>query len=277
MLHLSKILWEMGDAGQRMSQINAAEGAAGNISVFVRNLPPTEEHLFPFWFENSIRNPISLPVTVPSLVGGWVIVSGSGKRMRDIATIPEVALCLLQIQPGGETAILHTADPSLRPTSELNSHLAVHNDRVAEQNLSYHTVLHAQPLHLTYLSHIDRYGDTKALNRHLLRWQPETILEFPEGIGVSPFEIPASAEQAQQTVEILRQHRAVVWRRHGIVVRCDAGPRKAGDLVEYAEAAAQYEYLNLKAGEPSGGISDEEMRQMCQRFGIDYLMYSQFN
>lgn len=256
---------ELGEAGRRMWLLGAAEGAAGNCSVFVRDLAGLPEQL-------PDRGVMPLPLAAPALANGWLVVSGSGQRLLDIGRQPLVALCLLHIASDGRHARVYAAE-GRRPTSELNSHLAVHTDHVGRRSLSRHAVLHAQPLQLTFLSHIDRYGDTLALSRRLLRWQPETIMEFPEGIGVLPFELPGSNEQALATADLLRQHRAVIWRRHGIVARADGEIGKAADLVEYAEAAARYEMLNLQAGEPSQGLSDAELRAIADRLGLPQSLF----
>jgi rhamnulose-1-phosphate aldolase len=258
---LDSTLAQMADTGVRLAAIDAAEGAAGNISVFsAAELEP------PPAFRR--RAPIELPVAVPHLASGWIVVTGAGRRLRDVGTAPERSVCLLHIQPGGIEAVPYAAE-GVRPTSELNTHLAVHNDHVRRRGLHYHGVVHAQPLRLTYLSHIPGYQETAALNRRLLRWQPETIVEFPEGIAILPFQMPGSEEQMSITTEALARYRGVIWARHGIVTRADSGPAKAGDLVEYAEAAAQYEYLNLVAGEPSTGLSDDEIRLICDRLHIE--------
>lgn len=262
---VTSLVAEIGAAGVRMTEIAAAEGAAGNISVFVRRL----EQLADYAGERGV---IDLPLAAPGLAGGWLLVTGAGRRLRDVATSPATTICCLHIHDGGRQATLY-AGADLRPTSELNSHLAVHNDQVARRGLSQHVVLHAQPPYLTYLSHIGRYGETLALNRRLLRWQAETIIEFPEGIALLPFEVPSSPEQAQRTMRAMQDYRAVVWQRHGIVTRADASVTKAGDLVEYAEAAARYEYLNLQAGEPSGGLSDDEMRLICERLRVEQSIF----
>lgn len=261
---LDAIVTEMGDAGVRMSQIDAAEGAAGNISVFQRHIDPSAA------FEP--RGTIPLPVDVPHLSGGWVVVTAAGRRLRDIGDVPQGTLCVLHIAAGGEHADLYAA-PGTRPTSELNTHLAVHNDHVARRDVAYHAVVHAQPIHLAYLSHIARYQDNLYWNRRILRWQPETIVEFPEGIGMLPFQVPGSLDQTDVSMPALAHYRGIVWASHGIVTRADIGVWKASDLVEYAEAAARYEYLNIAAGEPTAGISDEAMRGMCERLGIkqDYF------
>jgi rhamnulose-1-phosphate aldolase len=255
----------MGDTGQRMWLIGAAEGAAGNLSVWQRTLPDLPAAL-------ADRGALELPLEVPALAGGWVLVTAAGRRIRDVATRPEQTLCALHVDDAGVSARLF-AGAGLRPTSELNSHLAIHADHVGRRALEHHAVAHAQPLQLTFLSHIERYATTPELNRRLMRWQPETIVEFPEGIGVLGFEVPGSLEQTAVTATALRQHRAVVWTRHGIVTRADSGIGKAGDLVEYAEAAARYEALNLQHGEPAAGLSVADILQVCARYNVDQRVF----
>jgi rhamnulose-1-phosphate aldolase len=257
---LSTILKDIGDAGQQVTALGAAEGSAGNISVFVRQLSGLEERF-------SLQRGFALPVAVPALAGGWVAVSGTGRRLRDLGGAPETTCCLLHIQPGGELALGY-AGIDLRPTSELNSHLAIHQERVAHHHVAYHAVVHAQPLYLTYLSHLPEYLETRRFNQRLLRWEPETILVFPEGIGMLPFEVPGSPEQMRATLAGLQTHQAVIWQRHGIVVRSDHSACKAGDLIEYAETAAHYEYLNLLNPQPVEGLSDDDLRRICSRFGV---------
>ena len=103
-------------------------------------------------------------------------------------------------------AQLYTSPRKLftRLTSELNSHLAIHEDQMQTSGTNFHACVHAQPLHLTYLSHIVTYQDEAFLNHHLLRWQPEAIVNLPEGIGVVPFYVPGSDELMTHTKERLR-------------------------------------------------------------------------
>jgi rhamnulose-1-phosphate aldolase len=258
----ASIVAQLGDVGQRMTAINAAEGAAGNVSVWVRALADVPD-LFPE------QAPIAVPEPVPALINGWLVVSGSGRRLRDISNDTAGTLCVLHIQSAA-SAMLYAA-PGLRPTSELNSHLLIHNAYVAEHDVDQHAVLHAQPPYLTYLSHV-LPPDGKLFSRRLLRWQPETIMIFPHGIGVLPFETPGSHEQAAMTADMIRSYNAVVWARHGVIVR-DQNIEHTADLIEYAEAAAHYEYLHLQAGEPSGGLSDEELRHMSEQLGIEQTVF----
>jgi rhamnulose-1-phosphate aldolase len=256
----SQLIHELGTVGLDLTQLNAAEGSAGNLSAYAATLDGLGDA-----FESRIE--YALPVEVPALAGGWVIVTGTGCRLRDLARAPKSNVGLLRIHADGKTATLQSQS-GFSPTSELNSHLAVHNDHVARGQHAFHAVVHAQPRFLTYLSHQAAYQTMVELNRRLLRWEPETILTFPEGIGTIPFRVPGTDEMMIATTEALRTHRAVVWQRHGIMTRSAISMLKASDMVEYAEAAAHFEYLNLQLGEPSQGISPEEMKRMCDAWGI---------
>ncbi len=257
---LDEIIEEMGETGLQVTALGAAEGSAGNISVYVKELGGISSR-FPFQSE------LELPAQCSALADGWVIITATGRRLRDISKKPEATLCILKIVEQGARALLHAAAP-LHPTSEYNSHLAIHNDQVARFGWDYHAVLHAQPLYITYLSHLDKYADTQSLNYRLLRWEPETAYVFQEGIGLLPFIIPGSQQLMEATVQALREHRAIVWQRHGMVARSNTSVVQTADLIEYAETAAHYEFLNLLMGEPTVGISDQQFHEFCTRLGI---------
>lgn len=262
-LELDDLLNMIGQAGYRMAEIGASEGAAGNISVCLR-WPVEVRARFPLVDE------IELPQPVPELAGATIIVSGSGRRLREIISDPAAHLACIQVNEGGKTGKLYTSYQRSfeRVTSEFNSHLAVHYDQICSTDTNFHALIHAQPVHLTYLSHIPRYQDTHYLNTHLLRWQPETILNLPEGIGFIPFCLPGSPELMADNVEALGKHRIVIWAKHGVMARSDVSVMGAADRVEYAEAAAKYECLNLAAGEIAEGLSPEEVREICKAFHV---------
>jgi rhamnulose-1-phosphate aldolase len=102
------------------------------------------------------------------------------------------------INGDGLTGTLYTSQRRLfeRVTSEFNSHLAVHNNQVALTDTNFQALIHAQPPHLVYLSHVPAYQDQTFMNQRLIRWEPETIVQLPEGIGVMPFLLPGSPDVA---------------------------------------------------------------------------------
>ncbi|MHB9031514.1 MAG: class II aldolase/adducin family protein [Anaerolineae bacterium] len=265
---LTEIMELMGEAGRRISEIDASEGAAGNISVYI-GWPLDPRRKFP------IERELELPTPLPDLEGALFLVTGSGRRLREIQDDPVSNLGALQVNPGGKTARLFISPTCLfaRLTSELNSHLAVHNDQITRTGTNFHAVIHAQPPHLTYLSQVPRYQDQQYLNHHLLHWQPELIINLPEGIGYIPFCIPGSPELMGHTLEKLRTHRVVLWGKHGVMARSDMSVKRASDRIEYAETAAKYEYMNLVNGEQAEGLSDEDMRRICAAFNVQQDIY----
>jgi rhamnulose-1-phosphate aldolase len=248
--------------------MGATEGAAGNISICLRDTLEIRGY-FPQ------MTMLELPVPAPDLAGATILVSGSGRRLREIAAAPTANLAAILVDDGGKTGRMFTAvdSPFKRVTSEFNSHLAVHHDQMRTHPIKAHAVIHAQPAYLTFLSHLDRYQDESYLNSHLMRWQPETILNFPEGIGILPFILIGSAQLMRETMISLREHQLVVWSQHGVMARADESISHALDLVEYAEAAAQYEVLNLLTGESSAGLNPEDIRAVADLWKINQKIY----
>jgi len=265
---LDELLLVIGEAGHRLSEIEAIEGAAGNISVYI-GWPVDPRRKFP------IVETIELPEPIPELAGKSFLVTGSGRRLREIIQDPAANLGFVIVDEGGKTGQLYTSPRRLflRLTSEFNSHLAVHCDQIGSTGTNFHAVVHAQPLHLTYLSHIPRYQDEHYLNRHILRWQPESIVQLPEGLGYLPFLLPGSPQLMAATVEALRTHRVVVWGKHGVMARSDQSVKRAADRIEYAETGAHYEYLNLVNHEQGEGLTAEDVRAVCQAFGIQQSIF----
>ncbi len=267
-LELNSLLTQLGQVGKRLSEIGAAEGAAGNLSICFRECLEITS-CFP------LTQRIELPVAAPDLAGATLIVTGSGRRLRDISDAPTANLACIVVEFGGQTGQMFTSPDCQfkRVTSEFNSHLAVHHDQMRSRDIKLHTVLHGQPLYLTYLSHLSEYQDEQYFNRHLLRWQPETILNFPTGMGVLPFILVGSAQLTVETMLAMREHKLVVWSQHGIMARSDDSLLHVLDLIEYAETAAHYEYLNLIGGNQSEGLSPEHLREVSGSWNIQQNIY----
>jgi rhamnulose-1-phosphate aldolase len=218
---------------------------------------------------------IPLPEAVPELSKGGLLVTGSGRRLRDVIEDPVSNLGFVVVEPDGKSATLFTSPTCLfeRPTSEFNSHLAIHQDQVRQTGTNFHAVIHAQPPYLTYLSHVPRYQDEKYLNQHILRWQPEQIVQLPEGVGYIPFCIPGSSELMEKTLVALRSHRIALWGKHGVIARSDLSVKRVSDRIEYAETGARYEYLNLSNQEQGEGLSIDEIRAICAAFNIQQKIF----
>lgn len=261
---LGEVLESMGEAGARISEIDSAEAGAGNISVYLgwdtevrRRFPIAEE--------------IELPLAAPHLVGGTLLVTGSGRRLRQIIDDPESCVAAVKVHEGGVRATMYSSPKRLfaKLTSEFNSHLGVHEDQVARRGVTFQAVVHAQPPYLTYLSHIPAYRSDEAMNRKILRWEPESIVALSQGIKVLPFFVPGSPEMMTANVEGLRDFEITLWSKHGVMARSDLSVTRAVDRIEYAETGAKYEYMNLAAGGHAEGLSREEIGSVAAAFSIE--------
>src|SRR3954464_13320102 len=112
---LDELLVSIGEAGTRLSSIAASEGAAGNISLYI-GWPLEVRRQFP------LSESITLPLAAPALAGRLVVVTGSGRRLRDIHRDPAANLGAILVGPDGVTGVLHTSPRRLfeRVTSEFN-------------------------------------------------------------------------------------------------------------------------------------------------------------
>ncbi|MHC3469454.1 class II aldolase/adducin family protein [Streptomyces sp. 7R007] len=260
---LDGLLSGMGAAGSRISDIDAGEAAAGNISVYVGwDLDLADA------FPRS--DDIALPLPAPALAGRTLLVTGSGRRLRQLAQDPLAGIGAVRIHQDGRSATLHTS-PRRRfstLTSEFNSHLAVHQDQVARRGITFQAVVHAQPPHLTYLSHIPAYRGTARLNSRILRWEPEAIVSLPEGVAVLDFMVPGSAELMSANIAALRDSQVVLWSKHGVMARSDVSVTHAVDRVEYAETGARYEYMDMVAGSRAEGLTAQEIKRVATAFDV---------
>ncbi len=91
---LDDILHMMGEAGKHLAAIEASEGAAGNISICLR-WPMEPRSRFP------VVGEIELPQPVPELAGASFLVSGSGRRLREIIDDPTANIACVVVNEAG--------------------------------------------------------------------------------------------------------------------------------------------------------------------------------
>ena len=247
----------MGRAGRRLRELSATEGGAGNISVAVKGHLDVARR-----FPNSER--IELPAAVPALSGATVLTTGSGSRLGDLLDEPDETLGAIVVDADGVGGTLWSAPGRAysRPTSELSSHLSIHARWLPQSETGMHAFVHAHPPYVTFLSHQAEYADDAWRNARLMRWEPETVIFLPEGIGFAAFEVPGTLELMAATERVLERHQVVIWAKHGVVARGTSLPA-AVDRIEYAETAARYEYLRFASGADIEGLTEDEIRRIC--------------
>jgi len=258
---LSGLVEELRRAAHFLWERGWAEANGGNLSVDVT------EHVSAMpdgadW--------IDLPSAYPALAGRVFLVTGSGRRFRDFASDSESNACILVLDDQGRRRRMLWGghdDPGFKPTSELPSHLKIH-EHLRTTGAREKLVLHTHPTELVALSHLPEYQTEAALSRVLWGMLPEVKVLLPKGTGLAPYALPGSLKLAELTLEALhRGHRTVVWTMHGCLAT-GADVMEAFDLIDTLNKAARMVLMIRAAGGEPHGLSDAMLAELVQAFGL---------
>jgi rhamnulose-1-phosphate aldolase len=197
---IASLLWQKG----------WAEGSGGNISVNVTEYYPgihIDFRTYPM---------IPLEVKYPAIAHHYIFITAKGSRMRSLAKDPGPGLCLIKISKKGDGYQVLFEDPErpLFPSSEIFSHLAIHNHMV-KQGQGEKAIVHTHVHELVALTHDKNLQNEVRLNEVLLGMHTETAFFIPEGIGYVPLVEPGSQELAKATLKSLKNHKIILWEKHG--------------------------------------------------------------
>jgi rhamnulose-1-phosphate aldolase len=236
-----------------------AEKNAGNISVNLKdvfnvsageckNLPHTD-----------------LPASAENLSGTCFMVTGTGKRMRDIAKDPAANILIIRVDETGRG--YHIIEPtdnvlldSLRPTSELSSHLCIHS-MITERRSKHRVVIHTHANELCALTQASEFCDEKVLNRILWGMHPEAKVFIPEGVGFVSYFLPGSIAIAKATVEVLRTHDVALWEKHGVFAIGDTIDN-AFDLIDILAKSASIYFTCRAADIVPEGLTESQIDEL---------------
>jgi rhamnulose-1-phosphate aldolase len=257
---LAAVAREMAEVGTHLWRRGWAERNAGNLSVDVTDLVPSEKP--------DLARSVELPgaIAPPELAGRCFFITATGARLRELADSGAGSLLLVRIEAGLDAySIVWGREGTSLATSELPAHLEVHGF-LRKNGSPYSAVLHTHPTHLIALTQIESLARQDVLTQLLWSMHPEVKVFLPEGVGFSPYRCPGSAELGAATVEALRDHRLCLWEKHG----CLAVGRdvfEAFDLIDTANKAAEIYLLCRGAGYEPQGLSPEHLDELTRRFG----------
>lgn len=123
-----------------------AERNGGNITVNITEHVDDGMKSLP-----AISTPVAIGLTLPNLKGCWFYCKGTNRRMRDLAHRPMDNGSIIRITDDCAHYEI-VADNPVKPTSELPSHLAVHNYLIGKGS-GYKASLHTHPIELVAMSH----------------------------------------------------------------------------------------------------------------------------
>lgn len=237
-----------------------AERNGGNITVNITQ-----------WADDAMQRlpPISdikpIGTTLPSLRGCYFFCKGTGKRMRDLARRPMENGSIIRILDDCASYVI-IADHPVQPTSELPSHLAVHN-RLIEQQSPYKATIHTHPTEIVAMSHNREFLGKDVLTRLLWSMIPETKAFCPLGLGIVPYALPGSNALAEATLNELESYDVVLWEKHGVFAK-GLDVLDAFDQIDVLSKSAKI-YLDCRAmGFEPEGMSSAQMQEMTRAFNL---------
>ena len=255
-------LWQKGWAERNGGNITV------NVTAFVddemRALPPISEPR-PIALSGSSASS-AIGKTLPHLKGAWFYCKGTGRRMRDLARDPMANGSLIRILPDCARYEI-VADAPVAPTSELPSHLAVH-DYLLAKGSPYRASLHTHPIELVALTHSRKWLEKDAATRMLWSMIPETRAFCPRGLGMVPYMMPSSVELAEATIRAIDEdYDVVMWEKHGVFA-VETDIMNAFDQVDVLNKAAQIYIAARGMGFEPDGMTDAQMRELADAFGL---------
>ena len=238
-----------------------AERNGGNITVNVTDCVDDAMRSLP-----AIDNPRPIGKRLPHLKGCWFYCKGTGKRMRDLARDPMANGSVIRILDDCAHYEI-VADQPVLPTSELPSHLAVH-DYLLANGSPYRASLHTHPIELVALTHSRRWMEKDAATRMLWSMIPETKAFSPRGLGMVPYMLPSSVELAEATIRAIDEdYDVVMWEKHGVFA-VDVDVMDAFDQVDVLNKAAQIYIAARGMGFEPEGMTDAQLQELSRVFGL---------
>lgn len=237
------------------------ERNGGNLSYLVseqeaREITPDLQEIREFRYDFDLS----------SLVGRYIVMTGTGTYFRHAKLEPNRVLGLLKIKDKNTMSLLWGFEGDGRPTSEAPTHLKSHMERLKADPL-HRLIIHCHPTNVIALSHV-LPNDDKIWTSLLWRMQTESLVVFPEGVAVLPWMLCGGDEIGEATAKRMKDVRAVVWGQHGLFAAGRSLDETYG-LIETIEKAADI-YMKIYPNKCLNLITDQELRVLAKAFGVNY-------
>ncbi|MCM1450934.1 MAG: rhamnulose-1-phosphate aldolase [Clostridium sp.] len=258
---LAKEVAQIAEAAGYLWQKGWAERNGGNITVNITEHADEEMRAM-----LAISPAYPIGITLPHLKGCYFFCKGTQMRMRDLARWPMENGSIIRILDDCASYEI-IADNPVKPTSELPSHLAVHNYLIGKGS-TFKASLHTHPIELVAMSHNKAFLNEEVISKLLWSMIPETKAFAPRGLGVVPYMLPSSSALADETIKAIeRNFDVVMWEKHGVFA-VDNDIMSAFDQVDVLNKSANIYMCARSMGFVPDGMSDEQMTELSTVFNL---------
>ncbi|KRK64304.1 rhamnulose-1-phosphate aldolase [Companilactobacillus tucceti DSM 20183] len=238
------------------------ERNGGNVSLRL-----TQDEVDQFDDLNKVIRNIPIKFDATPLAGQYYLVTGTGRYFKNVHNYPERDTGLVKITDEGNSVdLLWGFNDGGQPTSEFPAHLMTH---IARQKVdsNQRVVMHCHPTNWVALS-FTRNLDEKEISKLLWKMQAESLVVFPEGVGIIPYMTPGTNEIGQATADKMNEFRVVMWPHHGIFGCGDSMDEVYGLIETVEKAALIYTTIQSQGGDIKQEITDDDLRDLAKSFGV---------
>lgn len=258
---LNDAIWQVAETAGYLWEKGWAERNGGNITVNITEHIDDQIRSMP-----AISEEKKIGATLTHLKGCYFYCKGTQKRMRDLAHDPMANGSIIRILDDCASYVI-IADNPVMPTSELPSHLSVHNYLLAKGS-PYRASLHTHPIELVAMTHCRRFMEKDVATKLLWSMIPETKAFCPRGLGMVPYLMPGGVELAEATIKAIDDdYDVVMWEKHGVFA-VDTDIMSAFDQVDVLNKAALIYIASKNMGFEPEGMSEAQMKELTDTFGL---------
>lgn len=237
------------------------ERNGGNLSLILDE-EEVKDYCSPF---NIIRT-FNYNFDMTDLIGKYFLITGTGTYFKNMLDDPKNNLGILKVLDRNTLGLLWGYNNGGKPTSETPTHLICHMERLKVDQF-HRLIIHSHPTNVICMTHVCQLDDN-FFTEKLWKMQTESIVVFPEGVGVLPWILCGGIKIGLETAKLMKSYRSVIWAQHGIFC---AGKNldEVYGLIETIEKAAEI-YMKVYDKKIYQSISDENLKEIAEAFHINY-------
>jgi rhamnulose-1-phosphate aldolase len=242
-----------------MYRLGWDERNGGNFSYIL-----TDEEAKPYLAKTPIKN-IPIHFDASALALKCLLVTGTGKYFKNVEYYPEECLGIVKINKDGKSCdLLWGFSDGGTFTSEFPTHVMSHIKRLSI-NPKHRVVVHTHPTNTIAMSLIHNLNEHK-FAKTLWQMCTESIVVFPDGLGVLPWMVCGNELIGIETEKKLIDYRMCIWTAHGIFGTGSTIDEAFG-LIETVEKSAELYMKTYQSGIPNR-ITVPQLIELAKAFKV---------
>ena len=240
---------------------NWDERNGGNLSLMI-----DENQAKEVCDTNSIIKTFTYDFDMSDIINRYFIITATGSYFKNMKDHPEENLGIVKVLDKNTLGLLWGYKNNSRPTSETPTHLKCHIERLKVDSL-HRLVIHCHPTNVIAMTHVCPLS-SDFFTEKLWKMQTESIVVFPDGIGVLPWILCGGVLIGEETAKLMKEYRSVIWAQHGVFCTGKTLDEVFG-LIETIEKAAEI-YMKVFDKHIYQSISNDNLKEIADAFKISY-------